>query len=203
VAGEPDERLIESAQAGDLDAFNALVARYERVAFGMALRMLHDPTAAEDATQESFIAAWSRIGTFRGGSFKAWLLRIVVNRCYDDLRRRQRRRADSLDVLPVEEAPAWSTQTPAVTPEDHVLRDELLRHIEAGIRRLPDDQRLTLILADVEGQPYEQIAEITGANIGTVKSRLSRARAKLRADLRATGELFQRYLRQDDEPSSR
>jgi RNA polymerase sigma-70 factor, ECF subfamily len=201
-APEDDERLVAAAQAGSLDAFNALVARYERPAYGLAYRLLGDQAAAEDATQESFLAAWANLRSYRGGVFKSWLLRIVANRCYDELRKRQRHPADSLDALPVEPEAAWTTQARAETPDDFALRRELGLHLRQGIERLPHDQRLTLVLSDVQGHSYEEIAEITGVNLGTVKSRLSRARARLRDELRRTGELFDRYLRHRDEQSA-
>lgn len=197
-----DERLATAAQGGDLAAFNALVTRHERAAYGLALRMLSEPAMAEDVTQESFLAAWSNLHTYRGGVFKSWLLRIVANRCYDELRRRQRHPADSLDALPVEPAGEWTTLAPAETPDDYALRRELSRHLQRGIASLPPDQRLTLILSDVQGHSYDEIATITGVNLGTVKSRLSRARARLREELRRGGELFERYLRHSDGPSA-
>jgi RNA polymerase sigma-70 factor (ECF subfamily) len=201
VAHDDDERLVAAAHGGSLDAFNTLVARYERPAYGLAFRLLNDAAAAEDVTQESFIAAWSNLGSYRGGIFKSWLLRIVANRCYDELRRRQRRPADSLDALPVEPAGDWTSQSPAEAPDDYALRREISQHLRQSIDHLPTDQRLTLILSDVEGHSYEEIAEITGVNLGTVKSRLSRARARLRDDLRRTGELLERYFRQHGEQS--
>lgn len=199
MAIEDDEGLVTAAQAGSLDAFNTLVARYERPAYGLAYRLLGDRASAEDVTQESFLAAWSNLASYRGGVFKAWLLRIVANRCYDELRRRQRHPSDSLDNLPVEPVAEWTTRAPAETPDDFALRRELSRYLQAGIEHLPPDQRLTLVLSDVQGHSYEEIAAITGANLGTVKSRLSRARARLRDELRRGQELFDRYLRHRDE----
>jgi RNA polymerase sigma-70 factor (ECF subfamily) len=201
VALDDDERLAAAAQQGSLDAFNALVARYERPAYGLAVRLLHDVGLAEDITQESFLAAWSSLPSYRGGLFKTWLLRIVANRCYDELRRRQRRPTDSLDDLLVEPAAGWTSQTVSEAPDDFALRRELSRHLEQGLAQLPHDQRLTLVLADLQGHSYEEIAGITGVNLGTVKSRLSRARGRLRDELRRHGELFERYLRQHDEPA--
>jgi RNA polymerase sigma-70 factor (ECF subfamily) len=199
---DDDERLAAAARAGSLDAFNALVARYERPAYGLAFRLLGDQAAAEDVTQESFLAAWSNLHTYRGGIFKSWLLRIVANRSYDELRRRQRHPSDSLDSLPVEPAAEWTSQAPAEAPDDYALRRELARYVQRGIAHLPPDQRLTLILADVQGHSYDEIAAITGVNLGTVKSRLSRARARLRDELRRSRELFDRYVRHRDEHSA-
>jgi RNA polymerase sigma-70 factor (ECF subfamily) len=199
VAQEDDERLVAMARTGDLDAFNRLVARYERAAYGLAFRLLNDASMAEDVTQESFLAAWSNLDSYRGGVFRSWFLRIVANRCYDELRRRQRQPTGSLDALPVEPAAEWTTQAPAEAPDDFAMRRELSRHLQRSIQQLPPDQRLTLVLSDVQGHSYEEIAAITGANLGTVKSRLSRARARLRDELKRGGELFERYLRQHGE----
>lgn len=199
---DDDERLVAAAQTGDLDAFNGLVARHERAAYGLALRLVRDAAAAEDITQESFLAVWSNLHSYRGGQFRSWLLRIVANRAYDELRRRGRRPAESLDALPVEPAGEWTTQAPAETPEGHALRREMSRRLQHVINHLPPDQRLVLILSDIQGHSYEEIATIAGANLGTVKSRLSRARARLRDELRADGELFERYLRQHGEQSA-
>jgi RNA polymerase sigma-70 factor (ECF subfamily) len=202
AAPEDDDRLVAAARGGSLDAFNQLVARYERPAYGLAYRLLGDGGMAEDVTQESFLAAWTNLSSYRGGIFRAWLLRIVANRCYDELRRRQRHPSDSLDALPTEPAVAWTLQPPAEGPDDAALRHELSRQVQAAIARLPDDQRAVLILSDIEGYAYEEIATITSTNLGTVKSRLSRARARLRDDLRRGGELFDRYRRHEDERSA-
>jgi RNA polymerase sigma-70 factor (ECF subfamily) len=203
VAEHDDERLVAAAQAGALDAFNQLVARHERAAFGLAFRLLGDGALAEDVTQESFLAAWSNLPGYRGGVFTSWLLRIVANRCYDELRRRQRRPTGSLDELPAEPAAEWTSHTAAEAPDDFALRRELGRSLQQGLAQLPTDQRVTLILSDVQGHSYEEIASITGVNLGTVKSRLSRARARLRDELRrGGGELFERYLRQHGERSA-
>jgi RNA polymerase sigma-70 factor (ECF subfamily) len=130
--------------------------------------------------------------SFRGGSFKSWLLRIVTNACYDDLRRRKRRPATSLDDLTADEAGEIEFDVPSTDdgPEILVQRHELADLLQIGITTLPDDQRLVLVLSDVQGLSYEEIAETTRTNLGTVKSRLSRARAKLREYLQAHGELL-------------
>jgi RNA polymerase sigma-70 factor (ECF subfamily) len=193
-----DERLIRAAQEGNLPSFNALVVRHERAIYGLCLRMLGDVDAAEDATQDTFLKAWSSLDSFRGGLVRPWLLRIAANRCYDILRARARRPADSLDALPFESEPTWTTRSPDEHPEAFATRAELSAHLERALRLLPEDQRLAVILADVHGHPYEEIAQITGVAVGTVKSRISRARARLRDLLRddpASRELFDRYAR--------
>lgn len=196
---DDEERLVAEARAGSLDAFNTLITRHERVTFGLAYRLLGDAAAADDITQESLVSAWSNLSSFRGGAFKSWLLRIVANRAYDELRRRRRRPADSLDAAPVEDTPQWTSQTLAEAPDEFALRQELSDHLARGLQRLPEDQRLVVVLSDVYGHSYEEIATIAGINLGTVKSRLSRARSRLRDELRQHGELFDRYMRQHGE----
>jgi len=183
--------LIAAAKKGDLDSFNTLVLTYQHQVYNLAYRIMGDPAAASDATQEAVISAWRYMGGFRGGSFRAWLLRIVTNACYDELRREKRRPASSLESLYVED-PTPDADLPASqqeSPEAFTQRRELNRAIQACIAQLPPDQRMVLVLSDVQGMSYEEIVEVTGANLGTVKSRLSRARAKLRDLLLENREL--------------
>lgn len=190
--------LIQAAQRGDVAAFNELVLAYQNQVYNLAYRIMGDGDSAADATQEAFISAYRNLVHFRGGSFKAWLLRIVTNACYDELRRQKRHPASSLEALyVVDEAPddPGLIAAPAENPETYAQRRELWRFIEAGLSALPPDQRITLVLSDIEGLSYEEIAEITSANLGTVKSRLSRARAKLRDFLMAQGELLPAHYR--------
>jgi RNA polymerase sigma-70 factor (ECF subfamily) len=161
--------------------------------------MLRDVASAEDATQETFLKAWTAIETFRGGLVRPWLLRIATNRCYDLLRARGRRPADSLDAEPFESEPTWTSQTAGGEhPEVFAARAELSVHLERALATLPDDQRLVVVLSDVQGHSYDEIAAIAGVAVGTVKSRLSRARSRLREALRedpAARELFERFAR--------
>jgi len=188
-----EKRLIERARIGDTRAFNQLVVVYQGLAYNVAYRVLGDEDAAADATQEAFLNAFKALKSYRGGSFRAWLLRIVTNACYDQLRLKQRRPTVSLeDLLPHPDLP----ETPATfsndgeSPEDYSLRQELARHIEAGLQTLPTDQRIVLILADIQGLSYEEVASVADAPLGTVKSRLNRARARLRDYLLAQEELL-------------
>ena len=194
-----DERLVKNAQKGELASFNTLVTRHERAVFNVCLRLLRDAASAEDATQDTFVKAWTSLDQFRGGVFRPWLLRIASNRSYDILRARGRRPADSLDAQPYEIEPEWTSQAPqSEHPESFATRRELSFHLERALAALPEDQRLAVILADVQGYGYEEVAAVTGVALGTVKSRISRARARLRQMLRddpATGELFERYGR--------
>lgn len=182
--------LIAAARKGELRAFNQLVLQYQGMAYNLAYRILGDPDAAADVTQDSFIKAYKSLRQYRGGSFKAWVLRIITNSCYDLLRAQQRRPTSSLDDLAEDPERAGELIHHGEGPEEHIMRAELSATIQAGIESLPADQRITLILSDVEGLSYQEIAEVTNAELGTVKSRLSRARAKLRDYLQARPELL-------------
>lgn len=186
-----EKALIAAAQQGDTTAFNRLVLQYQDMAYTVAYRIMSDPHAAADAAQEAFISAYQGLHGFRGGSFKAWLMRIVTNACYDELRRRKRHPQNSLDVLHVEEPmPASPLNPPLESPEGYAERQELSRLLQAGIALLPDDQRVALVLSDVQGFSYQEIAEAMGVPKGTVKSRLHRARARLRDYLQDREELL-------------
>ncbi|MBI2888037.1 MAG: sigma-70 family RNA polymerase sigma factor [Chloroflexi bacterium] len=187
---EQDEILVQASRQGDLDGFNLLVDRYQGQVYNLALRVLHDHAAAEDATQETFVAAFRGLASYRGGSFRAWLMRIAVNRCHDELRRQRRRPAQSLDrPLGPEDQPP-EVADPVAGPEDLALQRERGRALAGLLLDLPPDQRVAVVLSDVQGFSYEEIAAATGAGLGTVKSRLSRGRARLRDLLAGQGELF-------------
>jgi RNA polymerase sigma-70 factor (ECF subfamily) len=184
--------LIAAARRGDLDAFNTLVVAYQHQVYNLAYRIMGDEASAADATQEAFISAYKHMESFRGDSFKSWIYRIVTNACYDELRRRKRRPAVSLDGMVDDSDTEIEFDIPddSDNPEEHTERREMAGAIQAGIDTLPPDQRITLVLSDVQGMSYDEIASVTGANLGTVKSRLSRARAKLRDYLLSSGELI-------------
>jgi RNA polymerase sigma-70 factor (ECF subfamily) len=187
---EPE--MIAAAQKGDISSFNQLVRAYQSVVFHTAYRVLGDGDAASDATQDAFVNAYKNIRSFRGGSFKAWLLRIVTNTCYDQLRAKQRKPTASLDALlvdPDNPAPGLG-EAREESPHDHAERSELAAWIDKGLQTLPYDQRITLVLSDIDGFAYEEIALATNTNVGTVKSRLSRARAHLRDFLLEQQELL-------------
>lgn len=196
---DEDGRLMQAAQRGDLDAFNRLVDRHQRAVFNVCLRLLRDITLAEDATQDTFVRAWSAVERFHGGLVRPWLLRIATNRAYDLLRVKARRPSSSLERELEEIEPGWTSQAaPAEQPEAFALRTELSTALEHALAALPEDQRLAIILADVHGYPYEEVATITNVAVGTVKSRISRGRARLREQLErdsASRELFSRLVR--------
>lgn len=184
-----EERLIAAAQDGDVNAFNQLVLIYQQMAYNVAYRILSNPDAAMDATQDAFLRGFQGLPRFRGGSFRAWLLRIVTNCSYDQLRHKQRRPSTPIDDLVEEEEHSTLLQSDEEDPEDYVQRKELSRALLEAMETLPEDQRLTLILSDIEGLNYQEIAETTLVSLGTVKSRLSRARAKMRDCIMAQREL--------------
>lgn len=195
-----EESLIRQAQGGDVAAFNRLVVQYQELVFNVAYRIMGDPAVAEDVAQETFITAYQSLRGFRGGSFKAWLIRVATNRCYDELRRRKRRPQTSLDEIVDENESFAFLRSPNEGPEAHRQRVELALTIERCLKTLPDDQRVVTVLSDIEGYDYEEIASITRVSLGTVKSRLSRARAKLRDCLQAIGgELLPAAYRLDTE----
>jgi len=190
-----DRELISQSQAGDLDSFNQLVEKYQSQVYNLALRMLGNAEAAADATQDTFLAAYRAVGKFRGGNFRAWLLRIAANCCRDQLRAARRRPASSLDLLLESESPP-PLVAKTESPEDYALRRELGRTISDGLASLPAEQRLVVILSDIQGLSYEDIAQATRSSLGTVKSRLSRGRERLRDCLLQQRELLPPEFRQ-------
>lgn len=197
--------LIEQARQGDVHAFNELILAYQDRVYNLAYRIMGEEASAADATQEAFIAAYRHLAQYRGGSFKSWLMRIVTNACYDELRRRKRRPATSLDDLaPDNPDPPPQLISHEAGPEDLAQQRELSRAIEGCVRALPAEQRTLVVLRDVEGFDYQAIAATTGLELGTVKSRLSRARARLRDCLRGLGELLPApYRLNSEEPDVR
>ncbi len=196
--------LIRDAQRGDLESFNRLVLEYQSIVYNVAYRIMGDPDSASDATQEAFISAYKALGGYRGGSFKGWLLRIVTNACYDELRRRKRRPAASLDALTVvETGPDAAGEAQLLSeiesPEDHAERAELGRALQGCLNSLPADQRAAVVLCDVQGMDYHEIAAVMGSALGTVKSRIARARLKLRDCLGRRQELLPTPYRLEEE----
>jgi RNA polymerase sigma factor (sigma-70 family) len=185
--------LIDAAQHGDLDAFNRLVLAYQNMVYNQAYRMVGDTDVAEDASQDAFIIAFRKLGTYRGGSFKAWLLRIVTNLCYDELRRRKRRPTTPLEPVDHDddeiESPRWLSD-PSETPEQTAERVELAQALQFCLDALPPDFRAIVTLVDIQGLDYSEAAQAMGRPLGTVKSRLARARTRLRDCLQGYRELL-------------
>jgi RNA polymerase sigma-70 factor (ECF subfamily) len=188
-----EARYIDAARRGDLPAFNWLVLRYQTRVYNLCLRMLSDPDAAADATQETFISAYKAIGRFKGGMFRSWVLRIASNACLDMLRSQRRHPTMSLDSAPPgqDEEEVEPLQVAdldnSVNPEASALNQEVAQAIQDALGALPDDQRIAIVLVDVQGLSYEEAAEITASNLGTIKSRINRARTRLRDTLREMG----------------
>lgn len=193
--------LIARARDGDLEAFNGIVDGFQTMIYRICLRILGDASLAEDATQDTFIKAHGALDQYHGGSLKSWLARIATNRCYDMIRSQRRRPAASLESQPVETQPEWSVEPAVEHPDSWASRSQLSEYLEQALQQLSHDQRTVVILFDIHGYSYDEIAEITGASLGTVKSRISRGRLRLRELIQTdeqARELFERSWRQRD-----
>jgi RNA polymerase sigma-70 factor (ECF subfamily) len=194
--------LIQSAQKGELEAFNTLILHYQDMVFNTALRILSDEDLAADAAQEAFISAFRSIATFRGGSFKAWLMRTVTNACYDELRRQKRRPTTPLEPETADgdemDSPRWLAD-PNLTPAQQSEADELEHAIQHCLDALPTEFRTAVVLADIQGMDYTEVATASRVPLGTIKSRLARARLRLRECLRGFEELLPSAFRLESE----
>ena len=180
--------LIEAAQRGDLEAFNQLVLKFQDMMYRISLRTLNDESAADDATQNAMIQAFRNIKSFRGGSFRSWLARVTVNASYDEMRCWRRQPSVSLEQVnsdgeEIESLP-WMVDL-SDGPEEQFSSTELRGAIQACVKLLIPDYRLVVVLVDVEGMSYEEAARIANIPVGTVKSRLARARGQLRKTLQS------------------
>ena len=182
--------LVSEAKAGRLQAFNMLVEEYQSPIYNLAYRMLSimDTAAAEDIAQDTFVAAYRKLHQFKEGNFRAWLMKIAANFCRDYMRSAQVRRNVSLEALV--EQPSFVVASNGTSPEDFTLRRELAEVLQATLMTLPEDQRLAVVLVDVQEFSYEESAKIMGIPVGTVKSRLSRGRLALRDRLLSQRELL-------------
>jgi RNA polymerase sigma-70 factor, ECF subfamily len=192
VPDDPVQRrdliLIERARTGDLDAFNDLVRLYQDSLFALVVRMVPDRDQASDAVQEAFFSAFRNLASFRGGSVKSWLNRICVNAAMDTQRLRKRRPSQPYPEL---EDETWQPKAgDEVDPERIAVNAERSRAIATAMTRITDDQRTAIVLYDVEGYDYAEIAEMTGVSLGTVKSRIHRGRLSLRDILAERMDLF-------------
>jgi RNA polymerase sigma-70 factor (ECF subfamily) len=185
----PDEAaVIAHAAAGDRTAFARLMEHYQSACYGLAFRLLGDPDQAADATQDAFVHAYRAMASYRGGVFRSWLLRITANASYDILRRAQRR--PSTPLPDAEEGAPELPDLAAVNPVVEATRSELYRHLERALAMLPTDQRTAVVLCDVYGMDYNEVASMTQSALGTVKSRIHRGRLRLRELLVEHRELF-------------
>ena len=183
-----EQKLIQRASGGDPAAFNRLMAQHEKKMYAVALRMFGNREDAQDCLQEAMLRVYRAIGSFKGqSSFSTWLYRITMNTCLDELRRKKNKQSTSLDNL-LEQG--WSPSDDEGTPEKHAVRAEMRRELNQAIQELPEDMRSAVVLRDIQGFSYDEIAEALGVNVGTIKSRISRAREKLRGKLKEKPELF-------------
>jgi len=169
--------------------------------FNTALRILGDEDLASDATQEAFLSAFRSIGSFRGGSFKAWLMRTVTNACYDELRRQKRRPSVPLEPETDDgeeiDSPRWLAD-PSMSPEQKAEADEVEHAIQHCLNNLPIEFKTVVVMADIQGMDYSEVAIAVRVPLGTIKSRLARARLRLRECLQGFSELLPATFRLEE-----
>ena len=174
---DQEQNWIQAAKGGDQAAFSHLVEAYQKRVYALTVRMCPTPELAEEATQETFLAAWQGLPFFRGDSaFSTWLYRLASNACVDLLRKEGRHQGPSLD----DETVAADMADPAPTPEKAAEHKELRGQIEAGLRALTPEHREVLILRELQQLSYDEISDALSLDLGTVKSRISRGRRQLR-----------------------
>ncbi|MBQ6715922.1 MAG: sigma-70 family RNA polymerase sigma factor [Clostridia bacterium] len=183
-----DDRLVNLALDGDSRAFEILMEKHEAKMYAVALRMCKNREDAQDCLQDAMLRIYKALPSFKGqSSFSTWAYRITMNTCLDDLRRKKVRQAQSLDqMLEI----GWSPVDENNSTERHIENSELKRNLSKAIQTLPEEMRAAVVLRDVQGFSYEEIASILSTNVGTVKSRISRGREKLREILSKNQELF-------------
>jgi len=196
-----EQALITDAQGGNLDAFNTLILHYQDSVFNTALRILGDDDLAADAAQEAFISAFKSIASFRGGSFKGWLMRTVTNACFDELRRQKRRPTTPLEPDTEDgdemDSPRWLAD-PNMTPAQQAEADEVEHAIQHCLNNLPLEFKTVVVMADLQGMDYTEVAAAVRVPLGTIKSRLARARLRLRECLQGFEELLPASYRLED-----
>ncbi|MBP9590458.1 MAG: RNA polymerase sigma factor RpoE [Steroidobacteraceae bacterium] len=183
---QTDLELVRRAQRGERGAFDLLVLRYQHRVVKLVARLLRDPTEAEDVAQDAFVKAYRALGSFRGDSaFYTWLYRIAVNTARNSMASRQRRPLDyEADLNESEQAAVESRMRHGDTPEAAALSDEIHRTVNHAVEQLPEDLRTAIILREVEGLSYEEIAEAMDCPVGTVRSRIFRAREAIDRSLK-------------------
>ncbi|MBR4703738.1 MAG: sigma-70 family RNA polymerase sigma factor [Oscillospiraceae bacterium] len=190
---EEEAKVIRAVLDGNTNAFDDLVLEYQDRVYHITLKMTGNEEDAFDLSQETFLKAFRSLKSFRGeASFGTWLYRLASNLCIDFLRKKKRRGASSLVSLDEEETDGRPRELPDLRyePQNELERKETREKLRAGLRKLPEEQRLILVLRDVEGLSYQQIGDVLQLELGTVKSRIYRARARLAALLTEEGNFF-------------
>ncbi len=183
----PEQQLVKDARAGDADAFETLVLRYEKRVYALALRMCGNPADAQEAAQEALLSAWQSLPFFRGeSSFSTWLYRLTSNASVDLLRREKRQRAVSLDDGELN----LNLPDDRLTPHEEAEQSELREAIHSGLKTLPDDYRAVLVLRELHQLSYQEISSALDVDLGTVKSRINRGRKRLCEFLTETGNFL-------------
>ena len=178
-----EAELIRKSQRGDMDAFEQLILQYEKRIYAIAYKYMGNHEDACDMAQEALIKAYQSIHLFRGdAAFGTWLGKITANKCLDELRRRKNMQMHSLDdTLELEEGSvSKEIESPGATPEEHAMRQETAQYMQQLIDELKEEYRTVIILRELDGYSYEEIAELLSCSLGTVKSRISRARQYLK-----------------------
>lgn len=178
-----ETELIQKSRQGDMDAFEQLILRYEKRIYAIAYKYMGNHEDASDMAQEALIKAYQSISTFRGdAAFGTWLGKIAANRCLDELRKRKHMQLASLDdTLELEEGSVQKElECTEVTPEEHVVKQETAEYIQQLLDDLKDEYRIVIVLRELEGYSYDEIADLLSCSLGTVKSRISRARQYLK-----------------------
>jgi len=182
-----DRDLVGRARRGDPEAFTQLMMQYQVPLYNMALRMVGRPDDAADIAQEAFTRAWQKIRTLRDAPFKSWLFQIAANLCYDHFRRGKR-----YGSMPEDDQTSNVVSLGIATPDpqERAEASERNRLVRESIQALEPDMRLAIILRDVNGMAYEEIAGVMGVPLGTVKSRIARARAQVQERLQQHPDFF-------------
>ena len=188
--GHEDNFLIKQAIRGDAYAFEQLMRKHESRMYSVAVRMCGNREDAQDCVQDAMLRIYRALDRFKGqSSFSTWVYRITMNTCLDELRRRKVRASTSLDTL-LESG--WSPTDEADTPEHHAIDAERRKALSGAIQSLPEDMRSAIVLREMQGLSYEEISDVLSVNVGTIKSRISRGREKLRQLISKQPELFGR-----------
>ena len=189
---ENEANLLSKARSGDVHAFNQLVLIHQETAYNIALRLLMGDTAqAADITQDAFIVAFQSLQKLSHDNFRAWVLRIIHNKCIDQLRTQKRHKPSSLDEVVEENESAYFLQDTQIDlPEATMIKAELMTAVQACLQNLPEEQRTIIMMCDIDGHDYATIAEAIDLSLGTVKSRMSRPGKNLQLCLQGVAELL-------------